>query len=329
MPRLVLALFATAAFLGAPAAPAADLGPRARPGPERVAVLAAEWHDAARDRTLPVKLYVPQGAGPFPVILFSHGLGGTRDAGREWAAHWASHGYFVVALQHPGSDASLWRGARSRDEAVRGLREGMTPHQLLARAGDVRFALDELARRRDAGDPAVAAANLARVGISGHSFGAQTTQAVAGERFPVPVSLAEPRLAAAIAFSPSARGPEAAWPERFGGIAIPFFAITGTRDGDVAGTGATPENRTLPFRHMSPPDKYLLVLEGADHMVFGGRPGLWRAASAEEAAQGRVVKAATLAFWDAYLKADGAARAWLAGGAFAAALGDAGRFDAK
>ena len=329
MHRLVSLLLIVAAALAAPSTFAADFGGRAMPGPDRFSVSAAEWRDAGRDRVVPVKIYAPEGNGLFPVLLFSHGLGGSRDAGGEWAEHWASHGYLVLALQHPGSDASLWRGAATPADAARGMRSGMTAEQYVVRVEDVRFVIDELARRRDARDPIAAKADLRRIGMSGHSFGAQTTQAIAGERFPVPAKLAEPRVRAAIAFSPSARGAETALGERFGGIAMPFFSITGTRDGDVAGTGATPDNRTLPFRYMQPPDKYLLVLAGADHMVFNGQPGLRRAPSAAEAAQGGAVKAATIAFWDAYLKDDARAKTWLANGGFATALGSAGAFSAK
>jgi predicted dienelactone hydrolase len=329
MHRLVSLLLVAAAELAAQSAFAADFGARAMPGGERFRVATTEWRDAGRDRVVPLKIYAPDGNGPFPVLLFSHGLGGSRDAGAEWAEHWASHGYLVLALQHPGSDASLWRGAATPADAARGMRSGMTAEQYVLRVEDVRFVIDELARRRDARDPVAAKADLRRIGMSGHSFGAQTTQAVAGERFSVPAKLADPRVRAAIAFSPSARGAEAALGERFGGISIPFLSITGTRDGDVAGTGATPDNRTRPFRYMQPPDKYLLVLAGADHMVFNGQPGLRREPSAEEAAQGDAVKAATLAFWDAYLKDDARAKTWLANGGFAKALGGAGEFSAK
>jgi len=63
------------------------------------------WHDAARSRDLPVKLYFPiEGAGPFPVIIFSHGVGGSREAFTYLGETWASHGYVAVFLQHPGTD---------------------------------------------------------------------------------------------------------------------------------------------------------------------------------------------------------------------------------
>ena len=39
-------------------------------------------HDAARNRDIPVRIYLPANTAPEPVILFSHGLGGSRDGQR-------------------------------------------------------------------------------------------------------------------------------------------------------------------------------------------------------------------------------------------------------
>src|ERR1700742_4829219 len=86
---------------------------RAEPPPPVVGTDAAvqvvdqDWNDFARNRVVPVRLRVPTGGGPYPVILFSHGLGGSRAGGELWGDTWAHHGYIVVHMQHPGSDDSL------------------------------------------------------------------------------------------------------------------------------------------------------------------------------------------------------------------------------
>ena len=40
----------------------------------------AQWIDPARACTVPVRILAPRGADPFPVILFSHGLGGAAES---------------------------------------------------------------------------------------------------------------------------------------------------------------------------------------------------------------------------------------------------------
>jgi predicted dienelactone hydrolase len=321
-----LALVAVVVVAGSPFAGAAAKRDFFAPGALTVVVEYDEWLDATRGRKVPLKLYLPQGAGPFPVILFSHGLGGSREGGRLWAEHWASHGYFCIALQHIGSDESLWRAKDALLDRWRGLRRGMTAEEYAARIADVRFVLDALERRRD--DPRLRRADRSRIGLAGHSFGAQTTQALAGER-PLDLDAGDVRIKAAVAFSPSARGTPGSIERRFSGVRIPFFSITGTADGDVVGTGATPENRTLPFRYMRGPGKYLLVLENADHFTFAGQTDLaalrWRE---PDAAHG-LVRAATLAFWEAHLRDDAAAQSWLREGGLSRHLGAGDRFEWK
>jgi predicted dienelactone hydrolase len=319
-----------AAGAGLPAAAQAQPRPPETAARSAVTVTDLAWVDPARDRVLPLRLRVPGGQGPFPVILFSHGLGGSVAAGTAWGEYWAGNGYIVLHLQHPGSDDAVWKGAA---DPKRSLLAAASARQLLARVQDVRFALDELARKQRAGDPLLKSADLTRIGMSGHSFGAQTTQAVAGQRFAGAASgirggLADSRISAALAFSPAAPVRPGDNGQGFSGIILPFMSITGTHDGDVIGTGVTPQRRQQPFREMPPPDKYLLVLNGADHMVFNGQPGV-RTTVAAEAAVYPWVKRLSLAFWNAHLKGDAAARDWLQSEAPALELGSAGLYAFK
>lgn len=336
---LLCLLLATAgAARAAGLAPAAALPDPGAPGPHEIVVALEAWTDAGRQRSLPLRITRPRNPGadrPLPVILFSHGLGGSREGGREWGDHWASHGYLVIHLQHPGSDSGVWKGAADRAAMVRGMREAMGATQFMARVNDVGFVLDELARRVQSGNTVVGQADLSRIGMSGHSFGAITTQALAGERFgPVAGRLAEPRIRASIAFSPSGGRdtPVGGGGNRFADIRQPFLSLTGTLDTSIA-SSETAESRQLPFERMPGPDKYLLVLDGADHGTFGGqlemralrraRPG---AGSTDAAA---AIRAASLMFWNAYLMGDERAREWLAGGAFEQRLGPADRWRVK
>ena len=44
---------------------------------------------------------------PEPVIVFSHGLGGSRETYAAYGMHWASYGYVVIFPQHHGSDTAV------------------------------------------------------------------------------------------------------------------------------------------------------------------------------------------------------------------------------
>lgn len=312
-------LLIAAALLSAAPALAAEFDYSEASTAYNVSVHDVSWHDTARNRTLPLKIRVPQGARDTPVILFSHGLSSSREGGRLWGEHWAAFGYLVIHIQHPGSDN--FANARVANSLT----------QYLARVQDVHFVLDELFRRHAAGELLVVHADLARIGMSGHSFGAQTTLAVAGMRLGESVENGvkplDARISAALAFSPTASGPESAesdYPSRFGAIQVPFMTVTGTEDGDASSRGYVWENRQIPFQHMPALGKYLLVLKGADHWVYGGVPGATRPVRAQDAAITRWARIATTAFWDAHLKSDMAARHQLE--VFAGILGAAGSF---
>jgi len=294
----------------------------AMPGPFSVESDDGVWHDAARERDIPVRILSPcPGAAAtaaekdmaYPVIIFSHGLGGSREGGALWGRHWASHGYIVVHLQHIGSDEAVWKDKKPHD-AVGSMKRAMNLENSRLRIGDVKFALDEMARLRDAGAAPFKHADLARIGMSGHSFGAQTTLAVAGQLLlPLPgvAGTREARIVAAIAFSPNARV-KIGLDRQFAGITLPFFSVTGTRDGSVLDDRTRYEDRLAPYEKMPAGDKYLASFVDGDHMVFGGHAlGGRRPETTRDREIQNGVKAATLAFWDATLKRDASARDWL------------------
>ncbi len=233
------------------------------------------WVDAARKREVPVKVRWPDGAlytGPRPVLLFSHGLGGSREGGNIWGEAWASAGFVVLHLQHAGSDFPAVRAVASSFADKSGLRRAAGPDQLLARLRDVGFALDEIARRHASGQDRWGSVRPTQVGMSGHSFGAHTTLGMAGQRYPGFDGVSEPRLASFIAFSPSAPAIGDAR-HAFEPITRPLLSITGTRDQDVMANGATPERRRAVYRALPAGGKAHLVLQDADHMTFAGQTG--------------------------------------------------------
>ena len=59
-------------------------------------------------RVISLLISFPKKRGLLPVILFSHGLGGSRNGYKYVRAHWTARGYATIFLQHPGSDESLF-----------------------------------------------------------------------------------------------------------------------------------------------------------------------------------------------------------------------------
>ena len=119
----------------------------AQPASAATTLCDAVCTDAARQRAVPVRVRMPQGASRAPVVLFSHGLGGTYAAGTDWAEAWATAGIATIHIQHPGSDENLWKSATGQQSRLAALRSGASGAQLIARVADVRFVLDEVARR--------------------------------------------------------------------------------------------------------------------------------------------------------------------------------------
>jgi dienelactone hydrolase len=298
-----------------------------------------EWKDAARERVLPLKLRAPEGAEKVPLVIFSHGLGGSRDGGKAWGEHWSQNGYFVIHVQHPGSDKSL---VKNSGDVIEQLKRGATADQLLGRVDDVRFVIDEIARRQSGGDAMLARIDLNRIAMTGHSFGAVTTMALADTQHPGPIkSLADDRFKAFIALSPQVQGPARTWPDRYGKMNKPFLSITGTIDGDMIGNGANPKKRAALFDAQPAGDKYRAVFENGDHSIFSGSTIREsetfsqliddRKKRTDPETAKRIqekTKTLTLKYLDAYLKNDASAKQWLVNEA-AKVLGDAGVWAVK
>jgi predicted dienelactone hydrolase len=272
--------------------------------------LDAAVKDAERSREIPLRVYLPKAGSAAPVVLFSHGLGGSREGSAFLGKHWAARGYVVVYIQHPGSDDSVWRSKRL-GERMNAMRDAANLQNFLLRAKDVSVVLDELERWNEAEENALAhRMNLNMIGMSGHSFGAVTTQAVSGQRYVRGATASDLRIKAAIAFSPS--GPRQGDPARaFGSVKIPWMLMTGTKD--VALIGDTDvQSRLSVFPALPPGDKYELLLDNAEHSAFTDRP-LPGDKQKRNPNHHRAILALSTAFWDAYLREEAAAKAWLDG----------------
>lgn len=324
--RLLLALAALLAF----ALPAAAQPWKADPGPEKVEILLGAWHDSERDRDVPYKIYYPATAtGPRPAVIFSHGLGGSREAAVFLGEHLASWGYIAVHIQHPGSDASVWEGMTDRDEIVRALTAATRDIDVIRnRFEDVPFALDQL-QLMNASGPLAGRIDMTRLGMSGHSFGAVGTLTAAGQTMRLAgTRFKEPRFRAAIAYSPNKPAGRTDPAHAYDEIAIPILHFTGTEDMNPLNPSQPASDRQIPFRNIPAPGQYLIVLKGGDHGVFSGERRAGREV-ATDAAYHRLICEMSTAFWDAYLMDDASARAWLRDGGAAQELGDSAAYEMR
>ena len=267
--------------------------------------------DAKRDREIPIRVYLPEFNNAAPVVLFSHGLGGNRQGSSYLGKHWAARGYVAVFLQHPGSDDSVWKGLRLRDLKT-AMQKAASAENYLLRGQDVPAVLDQLEKwDAESTNELKGRLNLKQVGMSGHSFGAQTTQAVSGQSLPIGnASLTDARIKAALPQSPSSprRGDLQA---AFRQVKIPWLLMTGTKDTSPIGV-QTVATRLAVFPALPAGDKYQLVLHNGEHLAFTDHK-LPRFKKQRNPNHHRVILALSTAFWDTYLRNDNAAKAWLQG----------------
>jgi len=214
--------------------------------------------DAARDRFIPYRVYFdPAGpSGPMPVILVSHGGTGS-DTGFTRAEHlgstFAEAGYLAIHIGH---------------------RESVTTDQhQVDRPADVSFVLDGL----ESGTFPLPAdipgnADVTRVGHIGHSFGAYTSNAVAGAVF-TQGSFRDERVDAIVALSPQGAGQFGAidvGPEinSWAAVDIPVFSLVGSEEVDENALGVFfgEDWRLSPHRRYDfGPPRYLAILPGAEN----------------------------------------------------------------
>jgi dienelactone hydrolase len=144
------------------------------------------------DRPLAVSVYYPDApAGRFPVVLFSHGLGGLPSDYAPLLRRWAAAGFVVAAPVYPHTS----RAAPDR-----------RPFDVVNHPADASYVLDRvLALDTRRGDPLRGRLATGRVAAAGHSAGGITTvglfTAARDERLDAGVVLAGTSLGVGTAFS--------------------------------------------------------------------------------------------------------------------------------
>jgi predicted dienelactone hydrolase len=257
--------------------------------------------DEKRQKDLPLRIIHPDAQGPFPIIVWSHGAGGSKDNYLLLTEYWASHGYVVIQPSHSDS-----RSLGTRLDDPNRFRDWQS------RPADVSFILDSLEAMEKTLPVLAGKLDGTRVGVGGHSFGANTAQLVGGAKTFLATgekSFADNRVKAIILLSGQGPGEmlrETSW-EKF---APPMLVMTGSRDGPTR-TGQPAEWRKKPYELSPAGNKYLVWVEGLDH-GYGGVPGVrFNPKNQKNATHVKLTKIATLAFWDAYLNDRSEARVYL------------------
>jgi predicted dienelactone hydrolase len=251
---------------------------------------------------LPVRVHYPADApGRLPVIVFSHGVGGSRLGYGYLGRFWASHGYVSV---HPAHRERFQAQVHELENAPPEIRAAMNasiadPESWQARPRDVARAIDGLQALEGLVPALRGRLDGTRIGIAGHSYGAYTALLCAGARVQVGSEereFTERRAKAFVALSPPGNGARGLSDRSWRDLERPLLCMHGTRDGGVQ--GEPPEWREDAFRGIPGGNKTLVLLDGATHATFaGGQPR-----DPAPAALLQDIEASTLWFWDKHLK---------------------------
>jgi dienelactone hydrolase len=230
-----------------------------------------DWFDDVRERAVPIRLYQPSESSvtmPVPLIIFSHGIGGSRLGYSYLGRYWASHGLASLHVQHVGSDRSIWFG--NPFNLLSRLQEVAQVKEAVNRVYDLRFALTRLLN-----DPLGQTLRSNQIIAAGHSYGANTTLLASGARVSqdnIPVDLSDARITAAIIISAPRFFGQNAVNSILQPVRLPTLHITATEDNiQIPGYFSDYPDRLAIFEAIGSKRKVLAVFEGGSHSMFTDR----------------------------------------------------------
>ena len=232
-------------------------------------------HGTLPYRYLPTDLYLPDGPGPFPLVVFAAGFNIRTDAYTSMLQQWAAAGYLVAAPQFPISGQPSDGAARRDDQANE--------------PADVSFVISSLtAAVSDPFSPVHDRIDRGRIGVAGHSDGGTDAAAIAINSRSV-----DRRVSSVLVLAPDVPSFPGSWNGAINDAAV--LVMGGTADPIAA-----PADADAVYATAAAP-KVQIRLEGAGHL----EPFVTDARSTGAA------WAAQIAFLDATLRDDPTGRARL------------------
>jgi dienelactone hydrolase len=249
------------------------------PDPRLYTTQTFDWMDSKRDRPVPARVYLPATASvgaaatKVPLVVFSHGIGGSREGYKYLGRYFAANGYASLHVQHTGSDRQVWFG--NPFMLLSRLNGAANEAEAVERARDISFALDQFLAS-DFGQRV----DATRIVVAGHSYGANTSMLLAGakiERDGKVISMRDPRFRAAILLSAPPFYGSGDAKQILANVDIPTLHITATDDDiPIPGYRSGVSDRIEVYEAMGNgkgAPKALAIFKGGSHSIFTDRLG--------------------------------------------------------
>jgi len=220
-----------------------------------------------------VRLYLPanvEAGARIPLVVFSHGIGGSRRGYSYLGSHFAANGIASLHVQHVGSDRSLWAG--NPFSLVGRLHDAAQEREAINRVLDLHFALDQLLAGEEGRQ-----IDRTQIVVAGHSYGANTALLAAGarvERAGRVLEFRDTRYRAAILISAPPFYGESDPAHILRHVTVPTLHITATEDViQIPGYYSGAADRIAVFEATGSPRKTLAIFTGGSHSIFTDRAG--------------------------------------------------------
>ncbi len=218
-----------------------------------------------------------------PLVVFSHGFGGCADNIKYLAQALAEEGNWVAAINHQDSGCTSKKPKLQRPQEPFMDQEKWDDKTYADRKDDINAMLDAMVNH----ELFLKHIDFEHIGMVGHSLGGYIAMGMGGGW----LSWRNTHIKAVLALSPYSTPFLAK--NTVGNINVPMMYQGGTRDIAVTPSLTKAEGTY----NLSPPDKYLVILDGASHFAWADRIPTYHPS----------IISYGVAFFDRYLKGNASA----------------------